>query len=132
MATLSDAARAKLEAPNLGYLATVMPDGSPQVTPVWVDLEDDLVLVNTATRRVKARNMRREPRVAISIASNDNPFDKVDIRGRVAEWIEGDEAYAHIDKLARKYLGQEKYPWLQPGEERVIVKIEPEAVSELG
>jgi PPOX class probable F420-dependent enzyme len=132
MATLSDAARAKLEAPNLGYLATVMPDGSPQVTPVWVDLEGDLVLVNTATRRVKARNMRREPRVAISIASNDNPFDKVDIRGRVAEWIEGDEAYAHIDKLAQKYLGQEKYPWLQPGEERVIVKIEPEAVSEPG
>ena len=109
-----------------------MPDGSPQVSPVWVDLEGDLVVINTATGRVKEQNMRREPRVAISIADKDNQYEKVDIRGRVAEFVEGDEAYAHIDKMAQKYMGQEKYPWLQPGEERVIVKIEPEAVSEMG
>lgn len=132
MAKLSDKARAKVEAPNFGYLATVMPDGSPQVSPVWVDLDGDLVVINTATGRVKEQNMRREPRVAISIADKDNQYEKVDIRGRVAEFVEGDEAYAHIDRMAQKYMGQEKYPWLQPGEERVIVKIEPEAVSEMG
>lgn len=132
MAKLSEKARAKVEAPNFGYLATVMPDGSPQVSPVWVDLEGDLVLINTATGRVKEQNMRREPRVAISIADKDNQYEKVDIRGRVAEFVEGDEAYAHIDKLAQKYMGQENYPWLQPGEERVVVKIQPESVSEMG
>jgi PPOX class probable F420-dependent enzyme len=132
MAKLSEKARAKVEAPNFGYLATVMPDGSPQVSPVWVDLEGDLVLINTATGRVKEQNMRREPRVAISIADKDNQYEKVDIRGRVAEFVEGDEAYAHIDKMAQKYIGQEKYPWLQPGEERVVVKIRPESVSEMG
>jgi PPOX class probable F420-dependent enzyme len=132
MAKLSEKARAKVEAPNFGYLATTMPDGSPQVTPVWVDLEDNRVLVNTATGRVKERNMRRDPRVAISIADKDNQYEKVDIRGRVAEWVEGDEAVAHIDKLAQKYMSQETYPWLRPGEQRVIVKIEPEAVSEMG
>ena len=89
-------------------------------------------MINTATGRVKEQNMRREPRVAISIADKDHQYEKVDIRGRVAEFVEGDEAYAHIDRMAQKYMGQEKYPWLQPGEERVIVKIEPEAVSEMG
>src|SRR5215210_3028678 len=116
MAKLSEKARAKVKAPNFGYLATVMPDGSPQVSPVWVDVEGDFVLVNTATGRVKERNMRREPRVAISIADTDNQYEKVDIRGRVAEWVEGDVAVDHIDKMAQKYMGQEKYPWLQPGE----------------
>jgi PPOX class probable F420-dependent enzyme len=132
MGKLSEKARAKVEAPNFGYLATVMPDGSPQVSPVWVDLEGDRVLINTAQGRVKEQNMRREPRVAISIADKDNQYEKVDIRGRVAEWVDGDEAYAHIDKMAQKYMGEEKYPWLQPDEKRVIAKIEPEAVSEMG
>jgi PPOX class probable F420-dependent enzyme len=125
MAKLSESACSKVEAPNFGYLATVMEDGSPQVSPVWVDLEADRVLINTATGRLKEKNMRREPRVAISIADKDNQYEKVNIRGRVAEFVEGDEAFAHIDKLAMKYMGQDKYPWLQPGEERVIVKIEP-------
>ena len=110
MGKLSDKARAKVEAPNFGYLATVMPDGSPQVSPVWVDLEGDLVVINTATGRVKEQNMRREPRVAISIADKDNQYEKVDIRGHVAEFVEGDAAYAHIDKMAHKYMGQDMYP----------------------
>ncbi len=130
MAKLSDKARAKLEAPNFGYLATVMPDGSPQVSPVWVDLEDDLVVINTATGRVKEQNMRRDPRGAISIADKDNQYEKVDIRGRVTEWVEGDEALAHIDKVAQKYTGEETYPWLHPDEQRVMVKLEPASVSE--
>ncbi|HEX2505326.1 MAG TPA: PPOX class F420-dependent oxidoreductase [Gaiellaceae bacterium] len=132
MTKLSDNARAKVESPNFGYLATVMPDGSPQVSPVWVDIDGDAVLVNTASGRVKERNMRRDPRVAISIADKDNQYEKVDIRGRVAEWVEGDEAVQHIHKMAKKYMGQDEYPWLQPGEQRVVAKIEPEAVSEMG
>jgi hypothetical protein len=72
------------------------------------------VLVNTATGRVKEQNMRREPRVAISIADKDNQYEKVDIRGRVADWVEGEEAFAHIDKMAQKYMGQEKYPGSSP------------------
>jgi PPOX class probable F420-dependent enzyme len=132
MTKLSDNARAKVEGPNFGYLATVMPDGSPQVSPVWVDIDGDAVLVNTASGRVKERNMRRDPRVAISIADKDNQYEKVDIRGRVAEWVEGDEAVQHIHKMTKKYMGQDEYPWLQPGEQRVVAKIEPEAVSEMG
>lgn len=87
MAKLSESACSKVEAPNFGYLATVMEDGSPQVSPVWVDLEADRVLINTATGRLKEKNMRREPRVAISIADKDNQYEKVDIRGRVAEFV---------------------------------------------
>ncbi len=132
MAQLTEKARQRLSDPNFGYLATIMEDDSPQVSPVWVDLEGDQILFNTAKGRVKEQNMRRDPRVAISIGDKDNQYDKVDIRGRVVDWVEGDEAFAHIDKLAKKYMGEEKYPWLQPGEERVIVKIEPEKISEMG
>jgi len=132
MAQLTEKARQRLSDPNFGYLATIMEDGSPQVSPVWVDLEGDQILFNTSKGRVKERNMRRDPRVAISIADKDNPYDKVDIRGRVVDWVEGDDAFAHIDKLAKKYMGEDKYPWLQPGEERLIVKVEPEKISEMG
>jgi hypothetical protein len=76
--------------------------------------------------------MRRDPRVAICIANKDNQYEKVDVRGRVAESVEGDQAVRHTHKLAKKYLGQDEYPWLRPGEQRVVAKIEPEAVSEMG
>ncbi|MGI8605856.1 MAG: PPOX class F420-dependent oxidoreductase [Gaiellaceae bacterium] len=132
MALLTEKARQRLSDPNFGYLATIMEDGSPQVSPVWVDLEGDQILFNTSKGRVKERNMRRDPRVAISIADKDTPYDKVDIRGRVVDWVEGDDAFAHIDKLAKKYMGEDKCPWLQPGEERLIVKVEPEKISEMG
>jgi PPOX class probable F420-dependent enzyme len=132
MAQLTEKARQRLSDPNFGYLATIMEDGSPQVSPVWVDVEGDEILFNTAKGRVKEQNLRRDPRVAISIADKDNQYDKVDIRGRVVGWVDGDEAYSHIDKMAKKYMGEDKYPWLQPGEERVIVKIEPEKISEMG
>ena len=112
-------------------LTTVMPDGSPQVTPVWVDLEGDLVLVNTARGRQKDKNMRRDPRVAMAIIDPENPYRYLEIRGRVAEITE-EGADPHIDKMAKKYLGADKYPYRQPSETRVIFKIQPERVNTMG
>jgi len=112
-------------------LATLMPDASPQVTPVWVDLEGDLVLVNTAKGRQKDKNMRRDPRVALAIIDPDNPYRYLEIRGRIAEITE-DGADAHIDRMAKKYLGVDKYPYRQPTETRVIFKIRAERVSTMG
>jgi PPOX class probable F420-dependent enzyme len=112
-------------------LATLMPDGSAQVTPVWVDLDGDLVVVNTAKARQKDKNMRRDPRVAVAIIDPDNPYRYLEIRGRVAEITE-DGADAHIDKMAKKYLGVDKYPYRQPSETRVMFKIRPERVNTMG
>ena len=112
-------------------LATLMPDGSPQVTPVWVDLEGDLVLVNTARGRQKDKNMRRDPRVAMAIIDPENPYRYLEIRGRIAEITE-EGADAHIDKMAKKYLGADKYPYRQPSETRVIFKIQAERVNTMG
>jgi PPOX class probable F420-dependent enzyme len=112
-------------------LATLMPDGSPQVTPVWVDLEGDLVLVNTARGRQKDKNMRRDPRVAMAIIDPENPYRYLEIRGRVAEITE-EGADAHIDKMAKKYLGADKYPYRQPSETRVVFKIQAERVNTMG
>lgn len=130
---LSESARALLEGPNFAHLATLMPDGSPQVTPVWVDVDADgtHVLVNTAEGRVKPRNVRRDPRVALSVANQENPYQMVSIRGRVVE-ITHEGADAHIDKMAKKYLGQDTYPFRRPGERRVILKIAPEQVAGWG
>jgi PPOX class probable F420-dependent enzyme len=113
-----------IEGKNFAYLATLMPDGSPQVTPVWIDREGDVILVNTAVGRVKQKNTARDNRVAISIANQDSPYEKVVIRGRViAQTFEGAEA--HIDKLAMKYTGAKKYQRSRPDEKRIIIKIEP-------
>jgi PPOX class probable F420-dependent enzyme len=129
MTKLTEQARRQLGEANLGFLATIMEDGSPQVSPIWVDVEGDHIVFNTAKGRRKERNMRRDPRVAISIVDKADPHAQVDIRGRVVDWIDGDEADAHIDKLAQKYTGEEKYPHKQ-GEQRVIVKVQPEKISE--
>ncbi len=107
------------------HLATLMPDGSPQTTPVWLDYQDGFILVNSARGRQKDRNIRRDPRVAISILDPENPYRYLQVRGRVVEITEAG-ADAHIDKLAFKYLGKEKYPNRRPGEIRVIYKILPE------
>jgi PPOX class probable F420-dependent enzyme len=108
-------------------VATLNPDGSPQVTPVWVDFDGTYVLINTAKGRVKAKNLAREPRVALSIADPDNAYRYLGIQGRVVEMTEsgGD---AHIDKMAKKYLGKDSYPFRAPGEVRLIVKISPDKV----
>ena len=114
-----------------GNLATVMPDGTPQVTPVWLDYDGKYVLVNSARGRQKDRNMSRNSSVAISILDPDNPYRYLEVRGRVAE-ISEEGARDHIDKMAKKYLGQDKYPFAQPGEVRVLYKIEPERFSHMG
>ena len=131
MRELSEHARQLLSNANYGFLGTADPDGWPQVTPVWVDTQDSRILVNTALGRVKERNSRGEPRVALSVPARDNPWDKVDIRGRVVEFIEGEEAERHIDKLAKKYLGHETYAFRAPGERRVILAIEADRIHEM-
>ena len=115
----------------LGHLATLMPDGSPHVTPVWIDFDGGHVLFNTAEKRQKDRNLQRDGRVAISITDPDNPFRYLEVRGRVVERTH-DGADAHIDKLAKKYTGQDKYAFRQPGEVRVIFKIQPEHTTSRG
>jgi PPOX class probable F420-dependent enzyme len=113
--------------PYIGFLATRMPDGSPQVTPIWVDTDGENVLFNTAQGRVKERNLRRDPRVAFSMVDIHAPEDRaLAVRGR-AEFIDGD-GDAHIDKLAKKYLGADEYPWRVQGEKRLIVKIVAESI----
>jgi PPOX class probable F420-dependent enzyme len=112
-------------------LTTLMADGSPQVTPVWVDYDGAYVRVNSARGRVKDKNMRRDKRVALSIQDPDNPYRYLALRGEVAEITE-DGADAHIDALAKKYLGKDRYPFRSPGEVRVIYKIRPERVSTSG
>jgi PPOX class probable F420-dependent enzyme len=112
-------------------LATLMPDGRPQVTPVWTDLEGDYVIFNSAKGRQKDKNVRRDPRVAMAIIDPDNPYRYLEIRGRVVE-IDEAGADASIDKLAKKYLGVDKYPYGQPGDVRVVYKIRPEHVTMMG
>ena len=110
------------------HLATTMPDGSPQVTPVWVDFDGVYIVVNSAYNRQKDRNMRRDPRVALSIIDPDDPYRYIQIRGRVVKITE-DGADAHIDRMANKYLGVDSYPYRRPGEVRIIYKILPEKVT---
>ena len=109
-------------------LGTLMEDGTPQVTPVWVDFDGQFILVNTARGRVKDRNMRRDPRVSLALIDPDNPYRYMEVRGRVAE-VTQDGADQHIDKMAKKYLGADKYPYGAEGEVRVIFKIRPEKIS---
>ena len=127
-ATLSEGVRKLFREANFAHMATLMPDGSPQVSPVWVDLDGDRILVNSAEGRAKPRNVRRDPRVAISITSSENPYTAAFVRGRVVD-ITHDGADDHINKMAKKYLGQDTYPFRQPEEQRLIFVIEPEHVS---
>jgi PPOX class probable F420-dependent enzyme len=112
-------------------LATIMPDGTPQVTPVWFDYEGGVIRVNTAKGRVKARNMKEGAPVALSIMDPDNPYRYLQVRGRVRRVVEAG-ADRHIDSLAKKYLGKDKYPFAQPGEVRVMYEIEPHAAHAMG
>ena len=112
-------------------LATLMPDGKPQVTPVWCDFDGKHVFINSAKGRVKDRNMRRDPRVSMALVDPDNPYRYLQLQGRVVEITENG-ADQHIDRLAKKYLGVDKYPNRQPGEVRVIYKIEPDRAQSMG
>jgi PPOX class probable F420-dependent enzyme len=123
--------RELLEAPNFCAVATLRQDGTPHVTPVWVDLDDDQVLLNSARGRTWPRNLERDPRVTLTIQNLENPYEYVSIRGRLAEITE-EGADAHIDALAKKYLGQDSYPFRTPDEQRIVVRIEPQRVTHHG
>lgn len=117
--------RERLLAPNFWHLATVDRDGMPQVSPMWADIEDEYVMVNTSMGRVKVDNLRLNPNVSLSHHDPENPYDRAEIRGRVVRFVEGDVAERAMDRLAQKYIGQDRYPWLLPGERRVMLLIEP-------
>ena len=117
--------------PAFGSFTTLMPDGSPQTTPVWVDFVDGKIWVNSALGRQKDKNVRRDPRVAVTLIDPQNPYRYLEIRGKVDE-ITTNGATQHIDKMAKKYIGQDKYPGAQPGEERVLLKITPERFNTRG
>jgi PPOX class probable F420-dependent enzyme len=127
MATIPDNFLDLFQKKAFAQLATMMPDGSPQVTPVWCDFDGQNVLINSAKGRVKDKNMRRNPVVAISIQDPDNPYRHLSIKGKVVDITE-DGADAHIDKLAKKYTGKDVYPNRRPGEVRVIYRIQPEKI----
>ena len=112
---------------NFAFLGTLMKDGRPHVTPVWVDLDNDHILINTAEGRIKHKNLTRDPRVSISLIDKNNPYSMVTIQGTVVDQIK-EGADDHIDKLARKYLKAEKYPGHSPSVKRIIIKIKPDRI----
>lgn len=116
-----------LDEANFGHVVTLMPDGLPQTTPVWIDRDGDVPMFNTARGRVKAENLARDPRVAVSVHDKENPYRYLQVQGK-AELVE-EGAEGHIDALAKKYMGVDTYPLRQQGEQRVIVRILPDNVS---
>ena len=114
-------------AKNLVFIATIMKDGSPQLSPVWANFDSGFILVNTAEGRIKHKNILRDPRVAVSVTSNDDPLDMTTIRGTVVEII-SDLEYHHADKLTQQYMGRQHYPFKRDGEKRIILKIKPRKV----
>ena len=122
MVDLPTDVRALFEGANIGHVATTLPDGTPHSVPVWVDLEGDRIAFQTGPGSRKARNLDHDPRVAISITARDNPFAMAQVRGHVAERVEGDAAWEIIDRLAHKYIGA-PYP---VRDERVVFLVEPD------
>jgi len=127
MVSLTEEAKKLIDGKNLASVATLMPDGSPQVAPVWVDREGDTVVINATVNRQRYRNLKRDPRVALCVFDMSNPYSKVLIRGKAVE-ITRVGAEEHIDKLSMKYRG-EKYPWKRADDPRVIIRIKPEHVT---
>lgn len=123
------ATRKFFEDKNIAFVTTLMKDGSPQITPVWIDIADDSILINTAMGRVKQKNIEKDPRIAISVVDRNNIYHMVSIRGEVTEQITGQEAEDHIDKMAKKYLDRDAYPLRIEGEERILLKVTPKKVA---
>jgi PPOX class probable F420-dependent enzyme len=128
MAAIPDEAKPLFQGKNFAHVATLNSDGSPQVSAVWVGLDGDRITFNTAEGRMKTKNLQRDGRVAISITNEENPYENLIVQGKVVEMTH-DGADADIDALAKRYIGADSYPFRQPGEERVLVKIEPEKVN---
>ncbi|MGW1682459.1 PPOX class F420-dependent oxidoreductase [Saccharopolyspora sp. NPDC002376] len=114
-----------LDKQAFGHVATIGPHGEPQSSPVWVDWDGQYLKFSQTKTRQKYRNLKREPRISVSVHDPDQPYRYVEVRGRVAK-IEDDQDNRFINKMAKKYLNEDEYPWPQPGEERVIVYVEPE------
>ena len=131
MAKLDDDARRILEGKNFIFLATVNPDGTPQVTPTWVDTDGHYIVINTAVGRIKHRNVKKNPQVAMAITEQGNPYKLVMIRGKVIEEVTGQAAEDHIDKMEKKYRGRDKYAGRKLGEKRVLLKIQPHRISHM-
>lgn len=126
---LSERDRRIIEAPNFASVATLMPNGSPQVSTIWIDLDGDDVLFNSAEGRVKTDNIRRDTRVAISVFDLADPYEQVVLRGTVVDMTH-EGADDHIDFLAKKYIGADSYPWRDPGEQRVVVRVRVDHVAD--
>jgi PPOX class probable F420-dependent enzyme len=126
---LNDLQKTLLASKNVAHLATINPDGSAQVTPVWFEYDGTHLVFNTEQKRLKARNLARDPRVTLTITDAANPYQYVEIRGRV---VESFEDVAAIDRLSQKYIGQEKYPWSKPGDVRVTYKVSLDKVGGMG
>ena|SRR5438045_2372705 len=131
MTTIPENYRDILEGKSFAHVATIGPKGEPQNNPVWFDWDGQHLKFSQTTKRQKYRNLKREPRVAISVVDPANPYRYIEIRGRVVR-VDEDPNFAFIDKMAKKYIGQEKYPWHQPGDERVVVVVEPEHTTQMG
>jgi PPOX class probable F420-dependent enzyme len=131
MAKIPEAYADIFEKKAFAHLSTLMPDGSPQTSPVWIEHKDGKLYVNSAKGRLKDTNIERDPRVAVSVSDPDNPYRCLMIRGKVVQ-ITTDGADDHIDSLAKKYLNQDKYPFRQPNEQRVIYVMEPTVVAKMG
>ena len=128
MAELTDQAKEMIDKKTFAHVGTLAPDGSPHVTPVWIDRDGDEIIINTAEGRLKPKHLRKDPRVSISMTDPDNPYSTVTVRGHVEEITE-EGADEHADAMAKKYLDQDKYPFRQPGEQRLKVRIKPDKVS---
>jgi PPOX class probable F420-dependent enzyme len=131
VASIPEPAKKLLSGTNFAHIATLMSDGSPQVTPVWIDHDGDTIIFNTAEGRLKHKNLERDGRVALSVIDQENPYAALIVRGRVKR-ITREGADEHIDALAKRYMGVDTYPLRAPGEVRVIVEIEPEKVAYTG
>jgi hypothetical protein len=131
MPTIPESHKDLLEGQTFAHVATIGPNGEPQNNPVWVEFDGRNIKFSQTKGRQKYRNVQREPRVSLSITDPKNPYRYLEVRGKVAR-IEDDSSNAFIDKMAKKYLGQEQYPWHQPGDQRVVVVVEPEHTSQMG
>lgn len=120
-----------LESNALADIATIGPDGAPQVNPVWFGWDGTLISFSQTKTRQKYKNLKKDSRIALSIVDPVNPYRYLEVRGKVVDFVE-DPDKAFIDSMAKKYLGQDKYPWNQPGDERVIVVVEPERALTMG
>ena len=132
MAQLDGSLRAALEGKSFWHVATVNPDGSPQVTPMWVHTKGDQIAINTALGRKKTRNMQSNPKVALSWLDPDNAYHTINVQGTIVSSHVGPTAEAEIDSLAKKYIGEDVYPWRSPGEQRIGFVIDVDHVTSMG